>query len=125
MKYEDDFVNKILDDMDPEIKKFINEIVNNFVKWDIVEFFHKNVFASLRSNDIASTIGREPSKVKVEAEELVSRNVIVKEYKEGEAVYTYTKDEKIRRLVKKFINFCETKEGRLKTVYKILKSGNI
>jgi predicted transcriptional regulator len=105
-----------------EVKSFVENYVKSFIKWDILNFFHKNPNSRVTLRDLATVIGRNLENVELEIEELVEKGIIEKEKKEGLTFYVFSSDKNLRKLVDNFISYCDSgKEARLKVVYKILK----
>lgn len=111
------------DDTSPEVKKFIDEVIITFARWDLIKFFHLNPHTYDTLPNIAKDIGRDPDKIEQDIKALIELGYLHQKDEGKEVVYCFTEDEEKRNKVDNFINFCKTRDGRFKTVYRILRGG--
>ncbi len=114
--------------LDDDFELFIKDFVNTFVKWELVQFFHNHQESSFSLEDLSQKLNRSAKTLKSEMEELVEKGFLITG--EGkETTYRLLDPKSIRYpeiigLLDRFIEFCKSREGRLRVIYKILKDGN-
>lgn len=105
-----------------DVRNFVKNYIDSFIKWDILNFFQKNPSARVTLRDIATIIGRNLETVERELEKLVDGKIILKEEEGNLTFYVFSSDREKRKAVEKFIFYCESsREARLKVVQEILR----
>ncbi|MBI5928312.1 MAG: hypothetical protein HY862_03330 [Chloroflexi bacterium] len=112
---------QLMDDIDPELLEFIQLRVNTFIKWDLVQFFHRNPHTTDLPNQIAQYIGRDPRIVGPELKALATSGVLHEEELQGMRIYTLTPDDDMRERIARFMQACEDRQFRLKAIYHVIK----
>lgn len=113
--------------LDDDFELFIKDFVNTFVKWELVQFFHDHQEASFSLDDLSQKLNRSPKTLKSEMDELVDKGFL--QTRKGKDVTYRLLDSKSIRyteltgLLERFVEFCKSREGRLRVIYKILKDG--
>ena len=113
--------------LDDDFESFIKKYINTFVKWELVQFFHNNETKFYSVNELAQKLNRSSKTLKSEVVELEEKGLL-KESEEQELSFQLIQDDTndkkaLLALMKCFVEFCETREGRLRVIYKILKDG--
>lgn len=122
MVQEDDTLSGLLmNDMPPELLRFVKETVDSFVKFDLLRFFQENQFTYESVETMAHLINHDQNAIGVALEELAAQGIL-----EGTAVgdaklYSLSKSPPIRRLVQDFVTACEEKEFRVKLIFHIIR----
>jgi hypothetical protein len=100
--------------------------VNSFIEWDIIAFFYNNPYSNLTANGISIALGRSLSKIEVDLPILVQKGILTKNFL-GEnkeiVTYSYTKNKEIHRKIESFMTGCDTPEGLMKIINRILNQG--
>lgn len=118
---QEELTGHLMDDIDPELLEFIQLRVNTFIKWDLVQFFHRNPHTTDLPNQIAQYIGRDPRIVAPELKALATSGVLHEEELQGMRIYTLTPDNDMRQRIARFIEACEDRQFRLKAIYHVIK----
>ncbi len=118
---QDDFTVRLINDMDPRLLAFIKKMVNTFIKWDIIKFFHQNPNTTDTAANIARYVGRDFQDVAVAMEELTQDGLLVKKPLKGAAIYRLTNNQVIRRLMEQFVTACRDRHFRVKAVFHIIQ----
>jgi predicted transcriptional regulator len=113
--------------LDDEFELFIHKYVNSFVKWELVQFFYNHQNQSFGLNELAQKLNRSSKTLNAELSELATNGLLVLRDKENQSYQLISKEndshEVTIALLNRFIQFCKTREGRLRVIYKILKDG--
>jgi len=117
---EQDFRDRLMNDMDPTLLDFIKNKVNTFIKWDIVKFFFQNPHTTDTAQSIARYIGREIQAVEPDLEALAIDELVIATLLDDTKIYTYTNNQAIQALVTQFMIACQDRHFRVKMVYHIL-----
>jgi hypothetical protein len=118
---QEELAGRLMDDIDPDLLEFIRLRVNTFIKWDLVQFFHRNPHTTDLPNQIAQYIGRDPRIVAPELKALAISGVLHEEELQGMHIYTLTLDDDMRQRIARFVEACEDRQFRLKAIYHVIK----
>lgn len=110
------------DDIKPALRAFLVEKVNNFVKWDLVRFFHDNPHAADTAENIARHTGREVWMIADELRELVTAGVLGQQAISGRTIYVLAADEATRSLIREFVLACDDRGFRVKAIQHVISS---
>jgi len=106
-------------------KKFIQNKVNSFIKWDLVRFFHDNPHTRDTASGIAQFIGRDQATIEAELKGLVDAGVLTIHKMAEVQVYHLTTDHKIRQRITEFVAACHNREFRVQAIQHIINGMNI
>ncbi len=121
MKKPENSVMPYMEEVEEEIKTFIENSINTFIKWDVIKFFGNNPATYDTAENIARNIGREEKLVKIEIETLARCGLLEETKGKDRLIYTFSSNSDKREIVNKFLNYGQTREGRAKILYHILK----
>lgn len=125
MKQEHNYLISHMEEIDTEIKLFIENVLTSFIRLDIIKFFYDNHNTADTLENIARNIGREKEKVEKDLNALVEHGFL-KNNKQGKYdIYSYPSDEEKKTLIKKFMEYSKTREGRLKIIFWMIREGDI
>jgi DNA-binding MarR family transcriptional regulator len=123
MKSEGNLMSDIMDEMDPRMLEFIRQHVTTFTRWDTLRFFHENPYTQDTAENLARYVGRSPSVIKQEAQEM-SEEGLFRAVERGEhTVYLLTEDTDTRQLIASLVKAARDRNFRMKLVYHILRAG--
>lgn len=113
--------------LDDDFELFIKDYVNTFVKWELVQFFHSNQNQTYTLNSLSRRLNRSSKTLKTEILELVNKGLLIESENDDKTfrlVNQETENYKaVLALMDRFVEFCKSREGRLRVIYKILKDG--
>ncbi len=115
--------------LDDAFEYFIKNYVDSFVKWEIIQFFHSHQLQIFSVAELARQINRPAKTLKSELHDLSTKGFLAETQEDQEIIYSFEPGEKqagdqeLGVLLDQFIEFCKTREGRLRVIYKILKDG--
>ncbi|MBL8118279.1 MAG: hypothetical protein J0L63_14085 [Anaerolineae bacterium] len=112
----------VTDDISPELLKFIQEKVNNFVKWDLVRFFHDNPYAANTAQDIARYTGRDEFAIIDELAQLAAAGVLSLKIVSDQKIYSLALDADMRELINNFVRACDDRIFRVRVIYHVIRS---
>lgn len=110
------------DDLEPKMIEFLHDKVNNFVKWDLVRFFHDNPHTADTADNIARYTGRDILTITDELAELVGAGVLIGQMVAGRAIYNLADDRQMRDMVNTFVRACDDRMFRVKAIYHVIRS---
>lgn len=128
MFLEDERLNSLMG-LGEAMESFLQRYVNSFVKWEIVQYFHDHPGTPLKAEELARTLNRPAEQIRRELRELSADGLLARHASGKTTTYAYRlsdekpKERELRELVNHFHTLCRSREGRLKVIYKILKSG--
>lgn len=108
---------------DRDVKQFISDVVNSLVMWDLLVFLGKNPGTVDNAEGMAKRLGRRKEDIAVCLEALAQENVLEKWGPKREAVYAFHPAAKWHKALEKFLDFHESKEGKLIIWSELLKKG--
>lgn len=115
--------------LDEAFEHFIQNYVDSFVKWEIIQFFHSHQHQIFSISELANQMNRPTKSLKSELHDLSLKGFLAETLEEQDLIYSFDPTGKpddaneIGALLDRFIEFCKTREGRLRVIYKILKDG--
>jgi len=109
-------------DIDADLLAFLRSRINSFVKWDIVQFFHRNPNTVDTAENIARYVGRSIESMHEEMAELSSTGVLAENKLDGMTIYSLSPKPDVRELLDRFAESCGDQRFKLKAVYHILRS---
>jgi len=116
-----DTTSMLMDDMEPQMLKFLHDKVNSFVKWDLVRFFHDNPHAADTAESIARYTGRDVRAISGELAGLVTAGVLERTELSGQTIYMLTADQSMRDLISDFVRACDDRTFRVKAIYHVIR----
>lgn len=111
----------VMDDIDPELLRFLRDKVNSFIKWDLVRFFHDNPHAADTAENIARYTGRDVRTIADQLEGLVETGVLEQTEVSGLVIYTLASDPTMRGLIRDFVLACDNRQFRVKAIYHVIR----
>ncbi|MDX2163176.1 MAG: hypothetical protein SF162_17800 [bacterium] len=108
-----DAASRLGDDIDPELLKFVEQVADSFVKWDLIRFFNDNPHAVDPAEVIARYSSRDVRDVEMQLDELVESKVLRVRPMAGVKAYALAAENDVRRLVTRFVQACDDKRFRL------------
>lgn len=116
-----DTTSTLMDDMEPQMLKFLHDKVNSFVKWDLVRFFHDNPHAADTAESIARYTGRDVRAISGELVGLVTAGVLERTELSGQTIYMLTANQSMRDLISDFVRACDDRTFRVKAIYHVIR----
>lgn len=125
-------MNNLLNDLmkfDEEIEEFLRRHVNSFIKWEIIRFFHANPKTGFTLNELSKIFSRTLKQLRPNIRELSEGGLIKQQKQDGNTVFSFDlsdtdlKEKNLKKLINDFVNLCQTRQGRLRVIYKMLKDG--
>ncbi len=110
-----------MDDIDPNLLRFLHDKVNSFVKWDLVRFFHDNPHAADTAENIARYTGRDVRTITDELKGLVEVGVLEQNEVSGMKIFMLASDREMRRLINEFVLACDDRQFRVKAIYHVIR----
>ncbi|MBC6937584.1 MAG: hypothetical protein DWB42_17360 [Chloroflexi bacterium] len=110
-----------MDDIDPQLLRFLRDKVNSFVKWDLVRFFHDNPHAADTAENIARYTGRDVRTITDELAGLVEAGVLERNEFSSQTIYALASDADMRRLINDFVLACDDRQFRVKAIYHVIR----
>lgn len=108
-------------DVDREVLDFFTTYVDSFVKWDLLQFFHKNPSTLDTAENIARYIGRADADVEPALQELAAARLLTVSSIGEMHVYTLDADVRLRRALAKFALAADDRDFRRKAVYHLVR----
>lgn len=113
-----------------DLESFMGNYVDSFIKWEVLQFFHQHPRATYKLEVLAEALGRPAKTLKRELQELVDKRLLHEDKgKPKGTAYLYDLSENdpaersLAQAMDHFVKFCQTREGRLRVIYKVLKDG--
>jgi hypothetical protein len=128
MFLDDDNLNNIMG-LEESVDNFIQEIANSFIKLEIVQYCFANPDKIIKLQELSKNLNRGLDQIQPELTELAEKGFLQKSLrgKEPSYIYYFTKvpssAQENNVIMKKFFEMYQTREGRLRVIYKILKYG--
>jgi hypothetical protein len=109
-------------DIDADLLAFLHTRINSFVKWDVIQFFHRNPNTIDTADNIARYIGRTGKTVREEMAELSNSGILEEDGLGDVIIYSLSRDPEIRDQLHQFAQRCDDQQFKLKAVYHVLRS---
>ena len=113
----------MLPELNQELDEFVDGHVNNFIKWDLIVFFHQNQETIGTSRAIATRLGRRQEDVAEALASLVASGILKTEPSHEGDIYHFVADGERAALVGEFITALDSREHRLQILTKLLRLG--
>ncbi|MCK5218749.1 hypothetical protein KAR10_04460 [bacterium] len=110
-------------EIDQDVKKFIGEVVESLVMWELLVFLWKNPGIADNAEGVSGRIGRRSKDMAGPLEILVKRRVLNKWGDKADPVYAYNPSPKLAKTIEKFVGLNNDKEGKLVIWSQLLKKG--
>ncbi len=123
-----DLLNDLMK-FDEEIGEFLQQHVSSFIKWEIIRFFHANPQTGFTLNELTKIFSYTLKNLKPNMQELSEGGLIKQQKQGGTTTFSYDlsdadpKEKKLKKLIDDFIILCQTRQGRLRVIYRMLKDG--
>jgi hypothetical protein len=109
-------------DIPAEIKHFIDEVVNSFIMWDLLIFFSKKDVELASPAYVAKRLGRPLEEVQKAIQKLEKLNLVVLDkLLDGEYNCQINQQSNLVSPLKKFTEYNESQESRLKILSYLLQ----
>lgn len=102
-------------------KQFLRKKVDNFIKWDLVRFFHDNPYTVDTAEHIASFIGRDVDEVATELEDMARVGLLEVQVRGEHTLYRLTQQPTIRSQVNDFVMACHNREFRARAIQHLMQ----
>jgi hypothetical protein len=110
-------------EIDQDVKKFVSEVVESLVMWELLVFLWKNPGLTDNAEGVAGRIGRRSVDLAEPLELLVKRRILSKWGDKADPVYAYHPSPKLAKTIEKFVGLNNDKEGKLVIWSQLLKKG--
>lgn len=121
-RIEQESMDRMMMDVDPSLMAFLHDQIDSFVKWDLIQFFHRNPNTMDTADNIAQYIGRAGKTVHKEIAQLCDGGILEKDGFGDITVYSLSRDPEVRDQLHEFGRRCDDQQFKLKAVYHILRS---
>lgn len=124
MNSSQDLASRLVSGMDPQLRQFLRERVNSFVKWDLMRFFHENPHTIDTARNIAAYTGRDPAAIAPVLDALAAAEMLLVSPLPGDetvSVYRLTTDPTLRGLLDRFHQACQDREFRVQAIYTVIQ----
>lgn len=109
--------------LDKQLDQFVDASINNFVKWDLLVFFHQNPEFSDTCPSIATRLGRREEDIGSALGDLVEAGILAARKSPAEPVFHYSPKGPSKELVERFVTALDSREQRLQILTKLLRMG--
>ncbi|RJQ55583.1 MAG: hypothetical protein C4521_02310 [Actinobacteria bacterium] len=113
----------MLPKLNQELDEFVYQQINNFIKWDLLVFFHQNPGTSDTCSSLASCLGRPEEEVSLALNDLVDGKILKRVPRGDAEIFEYEPEADSRRLVEQFMSALDSREQRLQILTKLLRLG--
>ncbi len=103
-----------------DLRLFLKNKVNSFIKWDLVRFFHDNPHTKDTAENIARYTGRDMRTIQRELDSLVKSEVLVAQQIADVKVYALSQDDKLRMRINDFIGACHDRQFRVAVIHEVI-----
>ncbi len=110
--------------MDPQLRQFLRERINSFMKWDLMRFFYENPYTVDTASNIAAYTGRDPAAIAPVLDALVAADLLLVSSLPGDKgmpVYRLTTDPTLRDLLERFHRACQDRDFRVQAIYTVIQ----
>ena len=112
--------NHIPVSMNASWKKFLQQKVNSFIKWDLIRFFHDNPHTADTADNIAHYVGRDARVIARELDDMVRTNVLISQATEDFTIYRLSTEAATRKLINDFVDACHDREFRVQAIHYVI-----
>ena len=109
--------------IDSDLELFMERVVTSLVMWELLVFICQNPGITDNVDGIAKRLGRRALDLLEPLDVLVRQDVLRKWGGEKEGVYAYNPSSFQKANLKKFMDYTESKEGKLLIWSQLLKQG--
>lgn len=109
------------DNADPHLIDFVQKVVNNFVRWDLVRFFNDNPHVRETAQNIALYTGRDLLPVETELRALVGAGVLQSVRPGSVEVFSLSQEPTVRDLVSRFVLACDDRNFRARAIAQVVR----
>ncbi len=113
----------MLPKLNQELDLFVDNYINNFIKWDLLVFFYQNPELSDTCDSVATRLGRRLDDVDSALNDLVSGGILQVGEGGRAGSFHYAPSREKRQLVEQFIGALDSREQRLQILTKLLRMG--
>lgn len=113
----------MLPKLDERLDEFISTDLDDFIKWDLVVFFHQHPDLADAPKGLATRLGRRQEDVAKALDELVASGVLDRDLRPAGDVYSYVADGPKTEVIEQFIDALDSREHRLQILTKLLRLG--
>lgn len=113
----------MLPELNPDLNDFITKHIDNFVKWDLVAYFHQNPDLVETPSEIAVRLGRRLEDVSAALDDLVAGRILCKQEVGAEQAYSLVSEGPEQKLVAAFVDALDSRGQRLQILTKLLRLG--
>jgi len=106
--------------LDEDVIELMKEVVNSFVAWDIIAFFHEHPDTWYSPDEVTKSIGGKLSEVKEILEELAHKIVLAKEERSNKTYYAYPSG-RWQHSINKFVEGLDDPELRVQMLTYLFK----
>ncbi|MBN1596330.1 hypothetical protein JW933_10430 [candidate division FCPU426 bacterium] len=109
--------------IEKEVQQFISSTVDSLVKWELLVFLYNNPGITDNTEGIASRLGRRKEDLINPLQSLHKNRVLDRWGEEKDPVYAYHPTPTLAKAIEKFVEFNNTKHGKLVIWSQLLKQG--
>ncbi|MCD4812939.1 hypothetical protein K8S19_04535 [bacterium] len=110
-------------EIDKDIEKFIATNVNSLVMWELLVFLWNNPGITDNTEGISARLGRRSSDLKEPLLTLCKNKILQKWGDNDDPVFVYQPSSKLEKAIEKFVQFNNSKQGKLIIWSQLLKHG--
>ncbi|MBE0691048.1 MAG: hypothetical protein IH587_13095 [Anaerolineae bacterium] len=112
----------IIRNTDPALLTLLAEKLNTLVKWDVMQFFHRNPHAMDTVGQIAEALGRDLESVASTTAELAEAGLLQMRRGANATVFMLADDEAIRKEIDAFMCACDNATFRRCAIQYVLNA---
>ncbi|MCK5242637.1 hypothetical protein KAR34_09315 [bacterium] len=110
-------------EIDKDLEKFIATTVDSLIMWELLVFLWNNPGTTDNADGISARLGRRKEDLNTSLTALCKQKVLECWGDNSDPVYTYHPSLKLAKAIEKFIQFNNTKHGKLMIWSELLKHG--
>jgi len=108
---------------DKDVEQFIVDVIDSLVMWELVVFLWNNPGVTDNASGIAARLGRRSQDLTEALNSLVSHRILQKWGDPSEPIYAYHPTPALAKAIEKFMEFNNSKQGKLIIWSQLLKQG--
>lgn len=112
-----------MQDVDPDVLRFIKKHVRSFTRWDVLRFLFHNPGTWDTATNLAGYVGRQAEQMENEVIQMAKEGLLRRDEQVPEPVYALTADTETLTLVERLVSAARDRTFRMKLVYHILQAG--